>query len=336
MRPVQFDTHDLPRNEQLGAWRSWYNGLFDIQLCDDEVGCSCSTAVWSLPDFGISTVATPALTMTRDTALLRSNPIDHWVVMTGQRRTVGAAAETALDVPPQVPFVTSLGRTLMMTRPSDERTHLFLPRDGFRELASLLDAAVAQPLDSTLGRLLGDYILLLRQSLPGLDLAEASRLTGAVRSMVLACIVPTADRLEEAGQQVNLTRREQVRQFIDRNLRNPGLDIHMLCRELGMSRTQLYRLFEQDRGVAHYIRHRRLLSCYGLLSDPLSTLAVNVIADMHCFEDASSFSRSFKHEFGHSPRDVRAAAVGGQQIQEKLIQFNSGEPISLNKYLNGF
>ncbi|KRE04923.1 hypothetical protein ASE63_25260 [Bosea sp. Root381] len=334
MLPVQFDTRDLPRRKQIEAWRAWYHGMFDIQLCDDDVGCSCSTAVWSLPDFGISTVATPALTMMRDTALLRSNPIDHWVIMTGQRRTVGAVAETALDVPAQVPFVASLGQKLMLTRPADERTHLFLPRDGFRELASLLDATVAQPLDSALGRLLGDFIFLLRQSLSGLDVAEASRLTGAVRSMVLACIAPTADRLEEASPQVNLTRREQVRQFIDRNLRNPGLDTHILCRELGMSRTQLYRLFEQDRGVAHYIRHRRLLSCYGLLSDPLNTFPINVIADQHCFEDASSFSRAFKQEFGCNPRDVRAATVSGQKIAQKRAEFAS-EYRTLDEYLKG-
>ncbi|MBW4656980.1 MAG: helix-turn-helix domain-containing protein [Kaiparowitsia implicata GSE-PSE-MK54-09C] len=228
----------------------------------------------------------------------------------------------------------SLGRSLVSQRSADERTHLFLPRDGFRDLASLLDAAEAQPLNSPLGRFLGDYVLLLRDNLPDLTLSDMSRFTGAVRSMVFACLAPTSDSLEEAGPQINLTRREQVRQFIDQNLRNPGLNARLLCRELGLSRTQLYRLFAQDHGVAHYVRYRRLLSCYVLLSDPSNALAINVIADTHCFEDASSFSRAFKQEFGHNPRDVRAAAVSGQHIADKRDE-PFGEPRTLNEYLKG-
>ncbi|KRE01174.1 hypothetical protein ASE63_26260 [Bosea sp. Root381] len=237
-------------------------------------------------------------------------------------------------MPPQTPFVVSLGRQLTSRRPADERTHLFLPRDAFRELAPLLDAAEATPLESRLGRLLGDYILLIRQSLPDLAVSDMARFAGAVRSMVLACMVPSSDRFEEACVQVNLTRREQIRRFIDQHLREPSLDAQMLCRELGVSRTQLYRLFEQDRGVSHYIRHRRLLRCYGLLSDPSNTSAINVIADQHCFEDASSFSRAFKQEFDCNPREVRVASVAGQKIAEKRAEF-AGEYRNLDEYLKG-
>lgn len=334
MDPVQFTTHNLPQNEQLTAWRAWYDGIFDVEVSDNRTACPCSTAAWSLPEFGVSTVKAPHLTMTREMAHLRSNPIDHWVITIGMRRTVGSASGLPLNVPPQIPFVVSLGRPLTSRRSADERTHLFLPRDAFRELASLLDAAEATPLESRLGRLLGDYILLLRQSLPDLALSDMARFAGAVRSMVLACMLPSADRLEEAGVQVNLTRREQIRRFIDQHLREPRLGAHKLCRELGMSRTQLYRLLEQDRGVAHYIRHRRLLRCYGLLADPSNICPINVIADQHCFEDASSFSRAFKQEFGCNPREVRAASVSGQKIAKKRPELAS-EYRTLDEYLKG-
>ena len=48
-----------------------------------------------------------------------------------------------------------------------------------------------------------------------------------------------------------------------------------------------------------------------MLTDPATTQSVSVIAEDLCFADASSFSRAFKREFGHSPGDVRSAARAG-------------------------
>ncbi|TCR68218.1 hypothetical protein EV560_10245 [Bosea sp. BK604] len=41
------------------------------------------------PQFGVSTVKTPRVTMTRDRRLVRSNPVDHWVFTVGKRHTSG-------------------------------------------------------------------------------------------------------------------------------------------------------------------------------------------------------------------------------------------------------
>jgi AraC-like DNA-binding protein len=159
------------------------------------------------------------------------------------------------------------------------------------------------------------------------------RLTNAVRAMVLACTGPSADRLDLASNQINVTRREKVRQFIDKNLRDPGLDATKLCREVGTSRTQLYRLFHDDGGVARYIRHRRLLRGYADLSETTNLVSINAIANSLCFEDASSFSRSFKQEFGLNPREVRAAALAGQIPRVRHIAPASAVPVTLRECL---
>ncbi|HEV7256225.1 MAG TPA: helix-turn-helix domain-containing protein [Bosea sp. (in: a-proteobacteria)] len=277
------------------------------------------------------------MTAVRNRTLLRANPIDHWVITLGRRRTVGSAGDgVELDVPPSVPYVSSLGRELVSQRSRDERLQLYLPRDSFRELAPVLDAAQAQALDTPLGRLLGDYIGLLERSFVDLEPADMPRLTNAVRAMVLACTGPSSDRLDVATSQINLTRREKVRQFIDRNLREPELDAALLCREIGMSRTQLYRLVHDDGGVARYIRQRRLLRAYADLSDASNSASINAIADALCFEDASSFSRAFKQEFGLNPRDVRAAAVAGQTLRIKPDEPSSEMPSTLRECLLRF
>lgn len=337
MIPVRFTTTDLPIREQFDAWQGWFEGVFNVALAEGETGFPASSVVWTLDEFGLSHVKAPALTAVRDTALLRSNPIDHWVITLGQRRTIGSSgADITLDVPASVPYVASLGRELVSQRSHDERLQLYLPRDSFRELAPLLDAAQAQALNTPLGRLLGDYIGLLQRSFVELEAGDMPRLTNAVRAMVLACAGPSSDRLDLASSQINLTRREKVRQFIDMNLREPALDAARLCREVGMSRTQLYRLFHDDGGVARYIRHRRLLRGYADLSDTGNNASINAIADALCFEDASSFSRAFKQEFGLNPRDVRAAAVAGQTLRIKPGDPTSEMPSTLRECLLRF
>ncbi|WP_108045352.1 helix-turn-helix domain-containing protein [Bosea sp. 124] len=337
MIPVRFTTNDLPIREQFDAWQGWFEGVFNVALAEGETGFAASSVVWTLDEFGLSHVKAPALTAMRDTALLRSNPIDHWVITLGGSRTIGSGgAGVTLDVPASVPYVASLGRELVSQRSHDERLQLYLPRDSFRELAPLLDAAQAQALDTPLGRLLGDYIGLLERSFVELAPADMPRLTNAVRAMVLACTGPSSDRLDVATSQINLTRRERVRQFIDRNLRDPGLDATRLCSEVGMSRTQLYRLFHDDGGVARYIRHRRLLRGYADLSDASNGASINVIADALCFEDASSFSRAFKQEFGLNPRDVRAAAAAGLTLRIRPEELRSETPSTLRECLLRF
>ena len=76
-----------------------------------------------------------------------------------------------------------------------------------------------------------------------------------------------------------------------------------------MSRSNLYRLFEDTGGVARYIRRERLLEARAVLTDPASTQSISLIANDLCFADASSFSRTFKREFGHSPGELRSAAL---------------------------
>jgi AraC-like DNA-binding protein len=104
---------------------------------------------------------------------------------------------------------------------------------------------------------------------------------------------------------------ERAKRTIQTHLRSPQLQPSMLCRVLGISRSQLYRLFERTGGVVRYIQRERLLSIHALLSDPKSQRSIAAIAGDFCFADASSFGRAFRLEFGHSASDVRSAARAG-------------------------
>ncbi|MBB4232405.1 helix-turn-helix domain-containing protein [Rhizobium mongolense] len=87
---------------------------------------------------------------------------------------------------------------------------------------------------------------------------------------------------------------------------DPKLATETLRRELGVSRSRLYRLFEPFGGVMHYIQHRRLLDAHSALTDPNDQRRIIEIAEQHCFNDGTEFSRAFRREFGCSPTDVRS------------------------------
>ena len=81
-----------------------------------------------------------------------------------------------------------------------------------------------------------------------------------------------------------------------------------------MSRSNLYRLFEDTGGVARYIQRERLFEARAILSDPSTTRSISVISEDLCFADSSSFSRAFKREFGYAPSEARHAAISRPEL----------------------
>jgi AraC-like DNA-binding protein len=319
IRLERFATHPLPRSQQLAAWRDWYDPVFDIDSWQDpETGFAAESMTWKLDDFAISHVSTPPVSLDRTRALIRRTPVDHWAIILGTRSgTELRCRDATLSVPARVPFVVSMADERNCTRMQDERIVLFLARDSFRGIVPVLDAACGSPLDTPLGRLLGDYMIALWRRLLDMTEADFSGLAKTIGAIVAAAVAPSADRTAIAKPQIDLGRKERVRQVVQKHLRSPTLEPRNLGRMVGMSRSNLYRLFEDTGGIARYIQHERLLEAGAILADPASTQTVSVIAEDLCFADASGFSRAFKREFGYTPREARHAALSGLDVTPK-------------------
>jgi AraC-like DNA-binding protein len=316
MRPEIFATDALGAQDQYEAWRAWFMPLLEVVPgAAPAQGFAAENRVWKLDGMAISQVSAPAVRVVRTRANMRSNPSDHWVLSYCRRgSTMITTDRRTLDAPAGVPFVWSLGEASRSERTAVERMQIFLPRDTFRELAPLLDQACGAALDTPFGRLLGDFMLSLERRLPDVTAADAPRLIIAVRGMVAACLDPSDARLAEASGQIAFGRLERVRQAVRRHLRSPRLGPAVLCQLVGVSRSNLYRLFEDTGGVAHYIQTQRLLAAHAALSDAENKQPVAAIAEEFCFADASSFSRAFRKEFGYSPSDVRGAGLAGMAL----------------------
>jgi AraC-like DNA-binding protein len=313
MKPDIFATQALRPRDQLEAWREWYSSVFEVAPKDPMgIGFSGETRLWNLGGLLMSRTIAPPGRVVRTAAHLRRDPADHWVISYCVRGGfLVKTLATEVEVPARMPFLWSLRQELSYERTHVDWVQFFLARDTFRDVAPLLDAACGSVLDTPLGHLLGDYMIALETRLPDVTETDFAGATKALGAMVAAAAAPSVERRAVAKPQIDLSRKERVRQAVRRHLRTPTLEPKTLGRLVGMSRSNLYRLLEEEGGVARYIQHQRLLEAQAALSDPATTQSISTIAEDLCFGDASSFSRTFKREFGYSPSKARSAARAG-------------------------
>jgi AraC-like DNA-binding protein len=316
VRPVVFSTTAFRAADQIAAWREWFYPIFEISpVAGSETPFFAENKVWDIGGILLSRSVAPATHVKRGKLNISRNPVDHWVITYNRRGETSIATDrSSLHASAGVPFLWSLGERSSSERSSIDRIQLLIPRDMFREISSLLDASRGSVLNTPLGKMLGDYMIFLESRLCSVAAGDLPRLTEAVRSMIAACIAPSAGRSEVAAEEIELGRRERVCRVIHSQLRSPALTPAAICKSVGISRSQLYRLFEHSGGVQRYIKTQRLLQSHAILSDPDNMQSVLSIAESLCFEDASSFSRAFRREFGHSPSDAKSAAAAGMLL----------------------
>lgn len=337
MSTLVFSTRALPARDQREAWCAWFDPVFGLDFSGEprNSGFAAESIVWQAGGAAFSRVSAPRLRAVRKAVHIRRDPTDHWVIGLGVQNSRISLEGGRLVVPAGQPFILSLGEPSESEREADERLHLYLPRDRFASLAPELDRVRGRGIEGAAGRLLADYMRLLAEAMPGLADDERARMPEAISAMVAACVAPTAARIADAAAQSDLTRLERVRQVIRRRLGSATLTPATLCREVGMSRSQLYRLLEGEGGVTHYIQRHRLRASYAALTDPRDDRPVAAIAEACGFHEPSTFSRTFRRAYGVSPSDARAAARAGSAPGPRLSPAMGAETRSLRACLQG-
>lgn len=121
------------------------------------------------------------------------------------------------------------------------------------------------------------------------------------------------DLPDTPGLSMEIEFMQKINEIIEKNLHDENFGIEVLCREIPMSRTQLYRKFNAltDQPVSKFIRTIRLRKAKDLLVH--QNLEVSEAAYRMGFKNLSHFSSAFKAEFGIAPSKI----AGGEN------QFNS-------------
>jgi serine/threonine-protein kinase len=93
--------------------------------------------------------------------------------------------------------------------------------------------------------------------------------------------------------------------FLDENLTNLTLSSDVICREIGLSRSQLYRIVKEKTklSITLYIRRKRLEKAKSLLRE--TDMRVSEVAYLVGIESPQNFSKYFAEAFQTSPTEFR-------------------------------
>jgi TolB-like protein/AraC-like DNA-binding protein len=98
---------------------------------------------------------------------------------------------------------------------------------------------------------------------------------------------------------------DKLNEFIEVNATDPTFSNDHICRELGISRSQLYRLLKEefDLSTSLYVRKRKLLKAKELIEN--SELKIAEIAYQIGIDSPQNFTKYFSQEYGLSPTEYR-------------------------------
>lgn len=312
LESLELSTAELEQSDQFAVWHDSFAPILELTEVDGTpADFNGRQKLWDLGNLAFAEIGTDKLAFTSVPGHVRREPLDHWAITllrSGTNRT-DSGKSTFSGGPGEIQ-IHPLGRPFVGDISKSEMLMLFVPRDFCRETAVALSSAEFSKLGTGMGRLFSDYLLGVANRLPTLTEAELPGLVAATRAMILACVSPSPDNIAGAEEPISATLLERARKIVQAKLLDPDLGVETVRRELGVSRTRLYNLFEPFGGVRHYIQHRRLLEAHSALADSDDRRLILRIAEAYGFPDGAEFSRAFKREFGYSPSDARREGQG--------------------------
>jgi len=225
--------------------------------------------------------------------------------------------------------VFDLARPARTVSPDFRNTTLIVPRSVIEPLVADYDAlhGLVLPAGSPRARLLGRHVEEMADHAAGPATEDLLALVEPTIQLAAACLGTSAERRFAAAPAIDPAKLAAVRSFIERNLGDPTLDADVICKQMGLSRSALYRLFEPLGGVAAHIRQRRLNQCLRELVSPRHRARrISEIAFGWGFTNEASFSRAFRAAFDVSPSDARLA--GAERLKRRRDEGDGtvGEP----------
>lgn len=193
------------------------------------------------------------------------------------------------------------------------RTHLraiILQRAMLAPRLAHPDAATAVllPADHPHARLLADHFAALMLP-PDPEAGSVEPTIEAIADIVASAAGGVADIAAGAERAERHLYLAMIKRYIAHNLQTDALTTEELCQRFRISRATLYRLFEADGGLAHYVREQRLDLAFRQMISPSAEdrRLIDLAVDLR-FSSDSTFIRAFRRKFGLTPGELRELA----------------------------
>jgi AraC family transcriptional activator of tynA and feaB len=230
------------------------------------------------------------------------------MVLRGRERAWSAGREVLLGKGDITIWDGSRAGRIEIVEPFAKRT-LVLPRALMHRTCPRLgnvDRGFTVP-ESAAARLLARYLDALAEELPLMDEPTATVAVDVVLDLLRAAVEPHMPATRTARKEALQAR---ARRYIRAHLRDPGLGPVSIAAALAVSVRTLHGAFaDSGESVAALIRSVRLARCREDLESGTGD-SISEIAYRWGFSEPTHFSHAFRREFGMTPREARAAAVG--------------------------
>ncbi|WP_416798720.1 helix-turn-helix domain-containing protein [Ciceribacter azotifigens] len=302
-------------SDPFGAWKSVLDLLFECAAPRPTAPLSfdASLVVHHFGTFLLCRSKAAASRYQRSQVGLVGNELDHIVISCLLSGEIALADPAAKRLRPGDVAIIDLSAPFAFATTEMDALHLIMPRWALP--ASIADQQPASPRflvgGSAMGIIVRGVLEALAVAAHHLATGETLALSGAIPELLAYCLASTV-RPSHTGPRPSIGQR--LRRHIEENLHRDDLTPIAIAREMGVSRSQLYRQFENVGGVRTYIRRRRLRRSLSALCDPRhADRRIGEIAYDAGFADEAHFSRLFRQRFGISPREARASVRAGRQ-----------------------
>ncbi|WP_373320836.1 helix-turn-helix domain-containing protein [Methylobacterium goesingense] len=318
-----------PESEGFEAYHRLYGLAADVDRTEGRFGAA--VRVLHVPRMQVFERQVSGLQHGRTTARARRDGFDHFalhMLKSGELVAGPAGAERRLK-----PGEVSIVDTSHPHRSRMEGAHLYtvqLAREHVQAVLGTVDRIHGAVLNAATAGLLADFTASLirhdRQPCPG-ETDHAARAVTELLALSLSGETASPRRLSVDSEKI--LRRSQADAFIAKHLPDPRLNVDAVAAGIGVSRSVLYRIFEDEGGVRQFIQRHRLDAARRTLRRPGEGLSIAVLANTCGFASQSHFSRAFAGAFAISPgrfraelRDARAAdSVDSALLDNPLMRW---------------
>ncbi|WP_311274077.1 helix-turn-helix domain-containing protein [Methylobacterium sp. WCS2018Hpa-22] len=292
------------------AWRDAISPVFHAYIDDDvEVSPNVQMKNYNLQRCLFGFLTAPQQRIERSTQQISQQGVDHLLLriyLSGKASLRRNGSE--IDVEAGRFTVFDLSQTMVSDATEVSSINLLIPRRSFeRRLGDLSPQhGTSFRFDANpITRLMSDHLRSLSHCIETATADQQDSLSIATIALANAVFTdPTRDSPYERETILGIS----IRQFIEADLYSFDLGTEKLTARFGISRTALYGLFEQDGGIATYIRDRRLSRAMRILAglEGGPKRLISTIGYECGFETEKMFSRAFTRKYGINPSMVDA------------------------------
>lgn len=315
---LRLSTEAVEARDQLDLWREFTDSISDVHEVEPrQRGYRGCMEMYDLGALQLVAFQQDPVIFDRTNDHVKQSGIDHWLLSVTKRGGhLSGAGDRSMEARAGNVLILSLAAPFTGVMERSEFSCLFLGREEFADIADLLDRLSHQTFGGALAQILGEFMISLERHARMLTRPEVPALNDAFGKLLRAMLHGNADTIEAARLPIAATQFDRARRFINENLTAPNLGPDMICSNIGISRRQLYYLFERQGGVARYIKTRRLAACHRALIRLTEKKLIGSIAYEHGFTNLSLFYRQFQAQYGFTPGEARSAWLNGFKPSE--------------------